>query len=65
MGSTAGTQQEHRYQLCRDEFCERYICRVYREGRRDGEEDGRRRGWDEAYPVAYAEGMAACPGPHQ
>ena len=32
MGFTAGTQEEHRYQLCRDEYCDRFPCRIYREG---------------------------------
>jgi hypothetical protein len=34
-------RQQHRYQTYRDESCERFACRVYREGYRDGLEDGR------------------------
>jgi hypothetical protein len=30
------TTQEHRYQTCRDEGCQRFACRVYREGYRNG-----------------------------
>ena len=67
---------DHRYQVCRDEFCERYICRVYKEGQRDGFDDGRRRGHDEGFADGYgagrrdgerdgyAEGVANCPRSH-
>jgi len=64
MALPAGTPQEHRYQLCRDEDCERFPCRLYKEGRRDGIEEGYRRGWDDCYPVAFSDGIAACPRPH-
>jgi hypothetical protein len=61
-------QQEHRYQLCRDEFCDRFPCRVFKEGYRDGFEDGRRRGYGEGYAAGYgagfSEGLSSCPGPH-
>jgi hypothetical protein len=30
---------EHRYQTCRDEDCQRYACRVYREGYANGYAD--------------------------
>jgi hypothetical protein len=59
---------EHRYQLCRDEFCDRFPCRVYKEGWRDGFEDGRRRGYAEGYrqgfEEGFAEGLESCPRPH-
>ena len=32
--------EEHRYQTCQDEYCDRFPCRVYREGYRNGYEDG-------------------------
>ena len=32
MGLLAGTSSEHRYQRCDDEYCDRFPCRVYREG---------------------------------
>jgi hypothetical protein len=69
MGVRTGTSTEHRYQLCRDEFCDRFICRVYQEGRRDGYGEGHRRGWDEGYTAGYSKGFPdgqdACPLPHQ
>jgi flagellar biosynthesis/type III secretory pathway protein FliH len=60
MGLTAGIQEEHRYQLCRDEYCDRFPCRIYREGYRNGYEDG----YGEGYGAGFSEGLAACPGPH-
>jgi hypothetical protein len=35
MGLLSGLH-EHRYQTCRDEDCQRFACRVYREGFDDG-----------------------------
>ena len=72
MGVRAGTANEHRYQLCRDQGCERFLCRVYQEGRRTGDAEGYRRGYDEGYAAGYGagysagftEGLASCPGPH-
>jgi flagellar biosynthesis/type III secretory pathway protein FliH len=64
MGVTAGTASEHRYQLCRDRHCDRFPCRVYKEGRRDGYDDGHREGYDEGYAQGFPDGIAACPGPH-
>jgi flagellar biosynthesis/type III secretory pathway protein FliH len=64
MGVTTGTASEHRYQLCRDEGCERYLCRIYKEGRRDGYDDGYRQGYTDGYAQGFPEGLASCPGPH-
>jgi hypothetical protein len=72
MGVRQGTGTGHRYQLCRDEFCENYICRVYKEGHRDGHDEGRvlgyNKGYADGYGAGYAagfpDGLAACPGPH-
>jgi hypothetical protein len=44
---TAATRQQHRYESCRDEDCERPWCRIWREA------------WDEGYREGYAEGQAA------
>lgn len=60
MGSAASIAEEHRYQLCKDEYCERFPCRVYKEGYRNGYEDG----YGAGYSAGFAEGMASCPGPH-
>jgi flagellar biosynthesis/type III secretory pathway protein FliH len=63
-----GVRTEHRYQTCRDESCERFGCRVYREGHRHGKEEGRAEGRAEGHAEGYAEGfsdgLASCPGPH-
>ena len=65
MGLATASGTAHRYQLCRDEDCERTLCRIYKEGSRDGKDAGYRRGWDDCYPAAFAEGLASCPGPHR
>lgn len=68
MGSARPASDEHRYQRCRDESCERFLCRVYKEGQRDGYELGRLRGHAEGYAKGYgdgyAEGVASCPRNH-
>lgn len=46
----------HEYTACDDEDCPRFICRVYKEGRADGNVEG--------YQIGYADGLASCPGPH-
>jgi hypothetical protein len=61
MGVRTDTSTEHRYQRCRDEFCDRFPCRIYREGRRDGYQEGYQRGWSEG----YSEGVTDCPLTHQ
>jgi hypothetical protein len=50
---------EHRYQTCRDEDCQRYACRVYREGYANGYEDGQAAGYVAGYAEGYAAGQAA------
>jgi len=68
MGLSANRASEHRYQLCRDDGCDRFPCRVFKDGYRDGYEDGRQRGYAEGYRDGYedgfSEGLASCPGPH-
>jgi hypothetical protein len=55
----APTADEHRYQLCKDEYCERFPCRVYREGYEDGYADGHGAGYGAGRTDGYAEGYAA------
>ena len=68
MGVRAATGTEHRYQLCRDEYCERFPCRIFKEGQQDGDSRGYERGWAEGnaagYGTGFADGLASCPGPH-
>lgn len=80
MGVPAGARQEHRYQLCEDEYCERFPCRVYKEGFRNGwsagyergyaigyvqgYNEGYRKGYEDGYKKGFPDGIAACPRPH-
>ena len=64
MGVQLGTSEEHRYQLCNDEYCDRFPCRVYREGHRDGFDEGRAVGEVAGYASGFEDGLASCPGPH-
>ena len=51
---------QHRYQTCRDESCERFACRVYREGYQDGYDDGQAAGYAEGHSDGYAAGAASA-----
>ena len=76
MGLTTGDRTDHCYQTCDDEYCQRFPCRVYREGYRNGFEDGFTKGYAEGhaagaaagyesgYSEGFGEGLASCPGPH-
>jgi hypothetical protein len=63
MGVLTGARTQHSYQRCRDEDCQRYACRVYREGyaagHAAGEAKGYARGHAEGYSEGWAEGYAA------
>jgi hypothetical protein len=54
-----GVRTEHRYQTCRDDNCQRFACRVYREGWRDGYGAGHAAGYAEGHATGYSEGYAA------
>jgi len=54
MGITAGVRDEHRYQVCTDELCPRFPCRVYREGF----EAGHGAGFSAGHAAGRAEGFA-------
>jgi hypothetical protein len=64
MGVLNGARTQHRYQTCRDESCERFGCRVYREGyaaghaagRAEGEAVGHAQGYTEGHSDGYAAG---------
>jgi hypothetical protein len=53
------TTQEHRYATCRDEDCQRFACRVWREGFREGYGAGHAAGFAQGQAVGYSEGYAA------
>jgi hypothetical protein len=66
----------HEYADCGDDDCQRFPCRVYKEGRADGKVEGYQIGYAAGYPKGYedgnaagyaagfADGRASCPGPH-
>lgn len=54
MALLPGTQEKHRYQTCRDEYCELPYCRIYREGY----EAGHAAGYGAGYAVGHAEGYS-------
>jgi hypothetical protein len=64
------TTQEHRYATCRDEDCQRFACRVWREGFREGYGAGHAAGYSageaagyaEGHTDGYAAGAASCEG---
>jgi hypothetical protein len=61
---------QHRYQTCRDEDCQRFACRVYREGyingklagRAEGRAEGEAAGYSNGYSAGYSAGAASCEG---
>ena len=61
MGLPAANGQEHRYQLCKDEDCDRFPCRIYKEGYRNGREDG----YQDGYAQGFPDGIMACPRNHE
>ena len=50
MGILPGNGDEHRYQHCKDEDCDRFSCRLYKEGYRNGREDGYQDGYEQGFP---------------
>jgi flagellar biosynthesis/type III secretory pathway protein FliH len=58
MGVIPGTREEHRYQTCDDESCDRFICRVYREGYAAGHGAGSAAGYAAGRADGYAEGYS-------
>jgi hypothetical protein len=68
MGVLTDERTQHRYQTCRDEDCQRYACRIYREGYDNGygaghaadETKGHTAGHAEGWNAGYAAGAASC-----
>src|SRR5215472_14964721 len=50
--------ERHLYQTCRDEDCQRFACRVYREGFEAGHAAGFAAGYSAGYSAGYADGYA-------
>jgi hypothetical protein len=55
-----GVRTEHRYQTCRDEDCQRFACRVYRESYQAGYGAGHAAGYDQGHADGYAAGEASA-----
>jgi flagellar biosynthesis/type III secretory pathway protein FliH len=58
MGVLTDARKEHSYQTCRDEDCQRFGCRVYREGYQAGHADGSASGLAQGHAQGYSEGHA-------
>jgi hypothetical protein len=58
MGLLTDAHTQHRYQTCQDEDCQRFACRVYRVGYRDGYDDGQAAGYAAGEAAGYAAGHA-------
>ena len=56
MGVLTDERTQHRYQTCRDEDCQRFACRIYREGYRQRLAAGHAAGYAEGEAAGYAEG---------
>jgi len=56
--SSRAPKPEHRYQTCDDERCDRFPCRVYREGYEAGHAAGSASGYAAGRADGYAEGYA-------
>ncbi len=53
-----GERTQHRYETCRNESCERFACRVYRQGYQDGYEAGQAAGYAAGEAAGYAAGYS-------
>jgi hypothetical protein len=58
MGFGTGISAEHRYQACTGEDCDRFPCRVYREGYEAGYGAGSAAGYAAGRADGYSEGYA-------
>jgi hypothetical protein len=59
MGVLTDARKQHLYQTCDDELCQRFACRVYKEGFRNGEAAGEARGEARGHARGYSEGYQA------
>jgi hypothetical protein len=62
MGVRLDIGTEHRYQSCGDDLCDRFPCRVYREGYEAGNGAGFATGYStghaDGYEAGYSDGQA-------
>ena len=59
MGVLTNARTQHDYRRCRDEDCQRFACRVYREGHRHGHDEGEAKGYIRGHADGYSEGHTA------
>jgi flagellar biosynthesis/type III secretory pathway protein FliH len=59
MGVLTNARTQHDYRRCRDEDCQRFACRVYKEGYRAGYDAGEAEGYVKGHAAGYAEGYLA------
>jgi flagellar biosynthesis/type III secretory pathway protein FliH len=52
------SREEHRYQTCDDEYCDRFPCRVYKEGYAAGHGAGSAAGYAAGRADGYSEGYS-------
>jgi hypothetical protein len=57
-GVLTGERTQHRYLACRDEGCQRFACRVYKEGYQHGYGAGHATGYAQGHAAGFAEGHA-------
>ena len=62
MALLPGTREQHRYQTCDDEYCDRFGFRVYKEGYAAGfgagYAEGRADGYADGYGDGYSDGSS-------
>jgi flagellar biosynthesis/type III secretory pathway protein FliH len=68
MGVLTDARQQHDYRRCRDEDCQKYACRIWREayaegygaGHAAGHAQGHAEGHAEGHTEGYSAGAASC-----
>jgi hypothetical protein len=68
MGVLTDARKQHLYQTCQDEDCQRFACRVYKEGYingklagwAEGRAEGEAAGYSNGYSAGYSAGAASC-----
>jgi hypothetical protein len=56
VGVLTDARKQHLYQTCQDDLCQRFACRVYKEGYHNGKLAGRAEGRAEGEAIGYAKG---------
>jgi hypothetical protein len=56
------TSHDHLAERCRDDWCQRLPCRLYKDGYERGYEDGQGAGYASGYAAGYSAGYSASAG---